>query len=65
MNFQSKGLFVSIVILIALLLVCHISNFLYPKNSNSKYNIIQFIEVSNIHEVIKYVFNNESEFLLN
>ena len=42
MNFQSKGVFVSIIILIALLLICHISNFLYPKNSKYNKNINSF-----------------------
>ena len=42
MNFKSKGLFVSIIILIGLLLVCHISNFLYPKNSRYDKNINSF-----------------------
>ena len=37
MNFKSKGLIVAILILISLLLVCHISNFLYPKQSKSIY----------------------------
>ena len=34
MNFKSKGVIISILILICLLLVCHISNFIYPKKSN-------------------------------
>ena len=40
MNFKSNGVFISILILICLLLVCHISNFIYPKKSNynSKHN---------------------------
>ena len=37
MNFKSKGLIVAILILISLLLVCHISNFLYPKKLKSIY----------------------------
>ena len=32
MNFKSKGLFIAILILIAMLLVCHISNYIYSKH---------------------------------
>ena len=35
MNFKSKGLFISIIILISMMLICHTTNFLYPKNKNS------------------------------
>jgi hypothetical protein len=34
MNFKSKGLLVSIVILISMMLMCHIANYLYSKNKN-------------------------------
>ena len=37
MNFKSKGLLISIIILIILILLCHISNYLY--NKNKFYNI--------------------------
>lgn len=42
MNFKSQGLFISIIILIALMLICHTANFLYPRNqkiSNSFSNL--------------------------
>ena len=35
MNFKSKGLFISIIILISMMLICHTVNFLYPRNKNS------------------------------
>ena len=44
MNFKSQGLFISILILIFMILICHTVNFLYPnkhnKNSNSFANMI-------------------------
>ena len=44
MNFKSQGLFISIIILIGMILICHTVNFLYPNkhqtNSNSFANMI-------------------------
>lgn len=41
MNFNSTGLLIAICILIIMLLVCHIMNFLYPRNSNNFENVHQ------------------------
>ena len=45
MKFKSKGLLISIIILISMMLICHTVNFLYPrnKNSNSFSNLPLFI----------------------
>jgi len=50
MNFKSQGLFISILILICMILICHISNYLYKKNhqnNHQKNNIIQNNKNSN------------------
>jgi hypothetical protein len=36
MNFKSKGLFIAILILIAMLAICHISNYIYLKQYKNK-----------------------------
>ena len=43
MNFKSQGLIISIIILIALMLICHTVNYLYPSDSNYKINNINSI----------------------
>jgi hypothetical protein len=42
MNFKSNGVLISILILICLLLVCHVSNFIYPKKSKPNKNLNSF-----------------------
>ena len=39
MNFKSKGLFIAILILIAMLAICHISNYIYSKQYKNKNKI--------------------------
>ena len=51
LNFKSNGLLISIIILIALILICHISNYLDNKHIKSKndfYNINLAIPTGNI-----------------
>jgi len=64
-NFKSKGLIISIIILISLILICHISNYLYNKNIHSSnessknefYNVKLEIPTGNVptqYNQIKY-----------
>ena len=64
MNFKSKGLFISIIILISMMLICHTVNFLYPrnKNSNSFSNLPLSIPNNTIpieYETIYYDYNDK------
>ena len=45
MDFKYQGLFVSIIILICLLIVCHTSNFLYTKKYKNNKNLNSFLNV--------------------
>ena len=37
MNFKSEGLFITVIILISLLIICHISNFMYEIYNKNKF----------------------------
>ena len=50
MNFKSQGLIISIIILIALMLICHTVNYLYP--SDNTHN------THNTHNKTIYNYNN-------
>jgi len=52
MNFKSQGLIISIIILICMILICHITNFLY-KNKHS-----DFIDLSLTNKPVQTQYNN-------
>ena len=56
MNFKSKGLFISITILISMMLICHTVNFLYPKNKNS--NSFSNLPLSIPNNTLPIEYNN-------
>ena len=56
MNFKSQGLFISIIILISMMLICHIVNFLYPKNIN--YNLQHNLQHNLKHNKNQNSFSN-------
>ena len=55
MNFKSKGLFISIIILISMMLICHTVNFLYPRNHNS--NSFSNLELSIPNNTVPIEYN--------
>jgi hypothetical protein len=55
MNFKSKGLFISIIILILMMIICHTTNFIYPKNKNS--NSFSNLELSIPNNTVPVEYN--------